>query len=871
MDQALHGFRILDLSQGLAGPAGAKLLADFGAEVIKVEPPSGDCARALGPFPGDIEDPEQSALFLNTNRNKLGITLDVWTPKGRALLDRLVEQADAIIVSYSPRELEALHLDYETLSQVNPAIVITAITPWGLTGPYHDYKATEIVLDGFGHSMASYGQKDREPLMLGGGLRHHYAGQFAALATLAGCVSAERSGTGQLLDLSMMEVQLASVDRRTIHMIRYQYTKLIVPRAPASNQVANLRGGFLPCADGWVQCSVTAADFAEFVALMGYQEWADAPRFQPPRETFNKPEVQEELITAFLAWSLQHTRREITDAAAARGLPISPVNYLSDLFEDGHLADRGFWVDETHPIAGTNHYPGAPFTMAHGGYAQRRPAPVLGQHNVEVYCGLLGLSMQDLDDLEAQGVIAPPTVATPDTYTPPPFEAPAPRAPRLTSKPARLPLEGVRVVDMTAVWAGPSTTMLMADLGAEVIRVESLQYFAMRTRGWLLRPRKEDLARLGPSANSYVDLDPGERPWNRFGTFNVTSRNKKSMTADLRRPEGAEIFKRLIATSDVLVDNYGFGAMARLGFSDEVLRAVNPRLINISMPLFGNVGRNRDIRGFGGVVDAWSGLLAMRGYPGLDAGLSQTVTHMDACTGPSAAVALLAALRLREQTGHGQFIDFGQADNMLQAVGEYFLDAQWNHRDPEPLGNRDRWRGIQGAYPCAGDDAWVVLTVRSDEDWRALVGVIGRPEWAEDARFATADARFALHDEIDVAIAAWTAALSPYEAMHVLQAAGVAAAKVQNEREIFDDPHIVDRGFFLEMTLPDAGTHLYPGHQWRAPATPLRADSPPPTLGQDNEYLYKQVLSISDEEYERLVREEHIGTEYLESVNSRDV
>ena len=196
MTQALSGIRVLDLSEGIAGPFAARMLADFGAEVIKVEPPTGDCSRTLGPFPGDVEDIERSALFLDLNRNKRGVTLDVFQPDGRALLNRLIEQADAVILSYSPREIEELHLDYESLRANNPRIVVTAITPWGLTGPYRDYRASEIVLDAFGHSMSIYGVRQREPLALGGGVRQRYAGEFAALATLSACVSAERSGIG---------------------------------------------------------------------------------------------------------------------------------------------------------------------------------------------------------------------------------------------------------------------------------------------------------------------------------------------------------------------------------------------------------------------------------------------------------------------------------------------------------------------------------------------------------------------------------------------------------------------------------------------------------------------------------------------------
>ena len=865
MEQVFSGIRVLDLSEGIAGPAAAKLLADFGAEVIKIEPPAGDCARTLGPFPGDIPDIEQSALFLNYNRNKLGVTLDVFTPAGRVLLDRLVADADILISSYSPRQFEELHLDYDTLSKVNPAIVVTAVTPWGLTGPYRDYRATEVVLDAFGHSMAAFGVRDREPLALGGGLRQHYAGRFAALAALAAYESARRSGTGQLVDVSMIEVQLGSADRRSIQLVRYQYNQRLFPRQETGVGTGNLRGGFHLCADGWVNAGLRPQDFAKLAPILGHPEWVDDARFTPIQTKWADPDVQHELSAAFLGWAMGLTRQQIDQIARANGFPIYPVNRFSDVLNDPHLDDREFWVEETHPVAGTNTYPGPPFRLERGGYEQRRPAPLLGQHNVEIFCDRLGLTTQELDALTASGIVSSSVAARSLGASAKPVDSPPPRAPRVTPSRSRLPLEGVRVLDMTAVWAGPSATMLLGDLGAEVIRVESLQFFPVITRGGVVRPQSnaEMEAYTNPFFNSYVDFDPGTRPWNRFGGFNVMGRNKRSMTADLRRPEGVEIFKKLVAVSDVVVDNYAFGVMERLGLGDGPLRAANRRLVNVSMPLFGNSGPNRAIGGMGSVVDAWSGFLAMRGYADFDVGASQTVTHMDSASGPNTAFAVLCALRERERSGKGQFIDFSQSENMLQAVGEYFLDCQWNGRDPAALGNRDRWGGVQGCYRCSGTDHWVVLTVRTDEEWRLLGQAMGDPAWSQDERFASATLRYQHHNEIDRLIGEWTSQLSPDDAMNRLQRAGLPAGRVLNERDAFDDPHIRARGFFIETTHPEAGTHLMPGHQWKAYDTPLRADRPAPLLGEDNEYVYKQLLGYSDADYQRLVQEQHIGVEYL--------
>ena len=863
MEQALEGVRVLDLSEGIAGPVAAKFLGDFGAEVIKVESPTGDWSRMRGPFPGDQMDNERSALFMTINRNKLGITLDVFKSEGRAILDRLIADADILVLSYTPRQIEELGLDYDSLAKINPAIVVTAITPWGLTGPYRDYAASEIVLDAFGHAMAAFGVKDREPLAMGGGLRQHYAGRFAALASLAAYVTAERSGVGQMVDVSMIETQLASPDRRAAQLQRFEYIRRLYYRQDTGIGTGNLRGGYQLCADGWVHVALQPADFVKLAPIIGHPEWVEDPRFQPIEQHFPTNALQEELGAAFLTWSLTRTRKEIVEIVRPHRLPVYPVNYFSDVLEDEHLAEREFWVDQYHEMDGTHRYPGAPFRLARAGYQQRRAAPMLGQHNADIYRGRLGMTNDEVRDLEGRGIVERSNAA--QRFTTSHVADPALPAPLRGSAKPELPLTGIRVLDMTAIWAGPAAAMLLADLGAEVIRVESSQFAPMTTRGVLIHPQSYDELEKHPNpfANSYVDFDPGERPWNRFGGFNAFNRNKRSVTADLRRPEGVEIFKKLVSISDVVLDNYAFGVMERMGLGDGPLREVNPRLINISMPLQGNSGPLKAATGTGAVVDSWSGFLAMRGYRDFDVGNAQATFHMDSTTPPGVAFAVLCALREREQSGLGQFIDFSQAENMIQSVGEYFLDAQWNHRAPKALGNRDRWGAIQGCYRCTGIDQWVVLTARTDREWRALGRALGDPAWIAEPRFGTSAQRLAHHHEIDRLITEWSSTLDSAEAMQRLQAAGVPAARVLNERDAFSDPHLQARGFFIEQTQAEAGTHRHPGHQWKMLSTPLRHDRPAPLLGEDNKYVYQELLGYSDAEIQRLTDELHIGTDYV--------
>ena len=405
MEQALTGVRVLDLSGNVAGAYGAKLLADFGAEVLKVEPPEGDHLRRLGPFPGDIPNPEKSGLFLWLNLNKQGITLDVCTATGLELLRRLVAQADILISTFPPGEVEGLGLTYDSLAPYNPAIVVAAITPFGMAGRYRDYRATEIVLDAWGHAMSSTGAPDREPLKIGGFLRHYFTGQVVAVAALGAEMEAELSGRGQMLDISMMDVQAGSIDRRSTYLLRYQYLGEIVSRESARMRVGNVQFGFHPCKDGWVSGGISPFSWPKFCNMLGHPEWATDPRYNPIREKMESGAVQEELEGHFLHWLMQRTRAEVFEEAKRFKVEIFPVNTFGDLIHDKLWQERNFWVEAEHPEAGKLTNPGGPFEMGEGGFALRRPAPTLGQHNTELYCGQLGLSPADLANLSQQGVI----------------------------------------------------------------------------------------------------------------------------------------------------------------------------------------------------------------------------------------------------------------------------------------------------------------------------------------------------------------------------------------------------------------------------------------------------------------------------------
>ncbi len=424
-----------------------------------------------------------------------------------------------------------------------------------------------------------------------------------------------------------------------------------------------------------------------------------------------------------------------------------------------------------------------------------------------------------------------------------------------------LPLSGLRVIDMTVVWAGPFATVLLGDMGAELIRVESLQHPDINTRG---QPYVPPAALQGTGGAHYPNKDPGQKPWNRNGVFNTTGRHKKSFTVDLLRPEGKEVFFRLVEQSDILIENNAADVVDNLGITYGVLSKVNPALIMISLPAFGKTGPYRHFKAYAVNMEGVIGHTLLRTYR--DSGPTETTATFvaDAAAGASAAFAVLAALQYRIRTGRGQCIDMSQAENVTHYLSQAFMDYSMNERVQGSLGNRHPFRAPQGVYRCLGDDSWMAISCGTDAEFRALCEVIGEPGLAEDPRFTTSRGRHEHHDQLDTIISGWVAARDHYDVFHLLQKAGIPAGPVLHTSELFHDSHLRERGFWEEVSHPEAGTHLYPGPIIEMTKTPLHIREPAPLLGQHNEYVYKQLLGYSDQEYAGFVESDMIGDTYRE-------
>jgi len=402
-------------------------------------------------------------------------------------------------------------------------------------------------------------------------------------------------------------------------------------------------------------------------------------------------------------------------------------------------------------------------------------------------------------------------------------------------------LERIRVIDATSAWAGPFCAQILGDLGAQVIKVESIQHIDSWRQFNVIRPTEEGW-------------------WERASFHNSINRNKYNVTLDLTRPKGAQIFKQLVRIGDMVVENYTPRVMANFGLDYPVLKEINPSIIMISMPGYGMTGPWRDYVGFAATVQQLSGVSQLIGYP--DGSPMVRTGLADPIGGLNGAFALLTALQHRRRTGRGQYIDLCQNEALSCIIGDAVMDYTLNRRVQGRRGNRHPFMAPHGCYRCRDEDEdkWVVIAVASDKEWVRFSQAMGDPGWTKEPRFADSASRWQNQDELDKLIEEWTVQHTHYQVMHLLQAAGVAAAPVPSPPELENDPHLRERGFFETITHPGVGTHCYPGMFFKLSKTPGRVRMPPPLLGQHNEYVLGELLGMSQEEIAQLTEEKIIGT-----------
>ena len=415
--------------------------------------------------------------------------------------------------------------------------------------------------------------------------------------------------------------------------------------------------------------------------------------------------------------------------------------------------------------------------------------------------------------------------------------------------PERMPLKNYRVLDLSRIWAGPYCTKLFADMGAEIIKMESLSVYDSH-RG-PVNPAKGIAA--------YPDGEPGDEPWNRNGWFNCLHMSKYGVTLELTKDEGRRVFERLVSISDVVIENFRQGSLERLGYTYEELRKHRPDLIYVSMPAFGNTGPWKGYLGYGIGQEQLSGMAHMTGYRG-EGPMKSGINHGDPITGSHAAGVLMAALRHRRRTGKGMYIDVSQQESSVALMGPEVLAYQMTGQEPERRGNRSGWYAPANSYRCAGEDRWVTIAATNQDQWRRLAQAMDADGLADDPRFDTNEARRENHDDLDRIISEWTIGLEAYDLTRKLQRLGVPAGPVLRGPDLLQDAHYKDRGTFVTVDHPQVGPKQYPGIPWKMSATPGVVRWPSPTLGQHNGEVYGELLGLNGLEIDQLDQTGVIGT-----------
>jgi crotonobetainyl-CoA:carnitine CoA-transferase CaiB-like acyl-CoA transferase len=844
MTGPLAGVTVLDLTQYIVGPYATKLLADYGADVIKVEPPQGDAARRLGPFLKDEPHPERSGTFLYLNANKRSVVLDLQQDAGRQGFLQLLDSADIIVESFRPGVLDALGIAWELIHARRPDLPLVSISNFGQSGPYRDYKASDLVLYGYAGEMYTIGSVDREPVKQYGTAALIEAGAAAASAICAALQVGLAQGVGQHVDFAISEAHIGGADRRHATLTGYEFAGQKTVRA--GEAAAGFANGVYVCADGYVHIISGGQRLERLADMLGNPAWLADAKWSAAGAAFDR-ELVDEFNRHFYPWLLQRTKRDVWAEARRAKVLCGPLFTVDEVFVDPHLRERGFWQESVHPEVGPVTLPGRPFIMSESPWELRRPAPLLGEHTEEV--------------LREAGARVATRTSGKD------------RVQKSTGAP-RLPLQGVRVLDFCVVWAGPYATMLLGDLGAEVIKPENPFVMQPSTRSGLAHPPAEILRAPG-YRGAYPNRLLGPRPWNYSPGMVQLYRNKLSFSVDWRQPEGQAILARLIATVDVVVENNAPGTMEHLGFGYERLRQIRPDIIMLRAPAYGCSGPYADARALGVHMESVIGHTLLRGYPDCDPSSMSSIFAADYLSGSLAALAVMFALRHREQTGRGQVVELGQTEAAAALVFQALMDYSLNRTVQSRSGNRSIYGAAPyGVYPCraAGSaleagDRWIAISVTNDAEWQALRQVMGEPPWSCAAELATAAGRVVQQDVLDARLAEWTADWDDYALCHRLQAAGVPAAPVLEASRVYDDPQVQARGIFQPQKLFDLEQQyrlLTPFY--RFPATPATVRQPPVAMGEHNEYVYREVLGVDGEEYERLQRAGHVNMDYAATV-----
>jgi len=797
----LEGLRVLDLSDDLAGAYCAKLLTDAGATVTRVERPEGHALRhwSVTGTVGSDRDAD-GALFRFLASSQESLVLDLDGPGARETLGALAASSDVAIVSTFGGHGATTDptADPVALHEAHPALVVVSLSAFGLTGPRASEHSSDFLLQALSGSLHNHGSTEGLPLAVGGAVAEWAVGTYGALGAVSALSARRRSGLGDLVDISALEAL-------TMTFICYPSVAASMPGGERRRSTYTMTPSIEPCRDGYVgMATITMAQWTTFLEMIERPDLADDESLQVLINR-RRPDV----LKAITDWTGRHTVDEVVQIGSMYRIPTVPLGNGKIFPHLEQVEKRQLYG--VNPRGGFPH-PRPPFRSS--ATARREPgrAPTLDERRP---------ADDALDD------------PTPENGTGRPF------MPKGEADPAPgLPLEGVRVLDFTAFLAGPMCTEYLGALGADVIKVESIQ-----------RP---DPMRFS------VLLESSVEQWYEQGAiYQSANLNKRSVTLKLSDPRGRDIALRLAATADVVIENFTPRVMEQFGLTYEDLREVKPDIIMMRMPGFGLEGPWRDRPGFAASMEQVSGLAWITGYTD---SLPTIPGVCDPLAGMHSAFAILTALEHRARTGEGQQIEQAMIDLAGNLNIEQVLEhAAYGHL-MERLGNRQPGTAHQGVYATVEPAQWVALRVSSDQEWEALRAATGVPEWSVDPGLANAPERRVAADRIDAGLASWFAGQSQKDALSALRSAGVPAEPVVHSYDVDLDDQMNIRGFWEDVTHPIVGTKRFPAWPVRlASRTAPWFRRHAPLLGEHNEEVLISV-GVGAEDLAALRADAVIGT-----------
>lgn len=782
----LSDYRVVEIGTGTALAYAGKLLAAFGAEVFKIEPPGGDPGRAEPPLVASGNGHEESAYFAWLNVGKKSLCVD------DAAVRAVIDGADLLLDARAPGSGSSGVLAHASLRAAHPDLVIVAISWFGESGPYRDYLTTDATCRALAGLMHLIGPPER-PL----GINDHQADIVGGLSAYIAALSGLLAG-GRRFELSIHEAVMALSETHTAYG----------PGGPRARLGNNRFAGTYPigvfkCREGWLGIGVSSLQqWRSFCDLFDMPQAASDPNYAVGADRSSRHLEIERLFEPKL---LERTAAEWFAEGLKRKIPFALVPEMHELLAQKVFRDVGAFAKTTIGAASFEG-PAVPLHLTRTPPVSSGTAPTAGA-----------------------SALPEPRIAARKT-------APGSDVPGQ-------PLAGMRIVDLTMGWAGPLVTRHMADLGAEVIKIEACGH-----PDWW---RGQD-----PRPAFFEQKLYEQRP-----NYLVMNRNKLGVTLDLTTTEGVGLVRRLVAGADAVVENYSRGVASKLGLGYNDLRAVKPDIVMVSMPAF-RAGPWADSRAYGFTLEQASGLPTIAGNPGGPPLLTH-YAYGDPIGGLNASAALLTALLHHRRTGEGQHTDISQVECVFPMAAPWMIEQSVNGRVAERLGNRHPRNVPQNCFRCAGDDDFVHIAITDDAMWRRLCEAIARPDLAADPALGTARGRRVREDEIERAVEAWTCTRRADEVMHDLQAQGIVAGTVRSPYDLAADPHLSARGFWQRVDRAFCGPHLQASLAFRESAAPYAVRHASPTLGESNRAVLGGILGLSDAELERLTTAGVIGTEAL--------